>query len=124
LHTFLSPCARTREKRQSCLRPGTTLPERANFMDESLPTAKVGALQAPPPGVPGGLMWRLAWRLAADHVEGADGFCVACRPHQTFPCPARYLAAEGFRAARGRYAGLRHLMAAGRAVVRGRGAAW
>jgi hypothetical protein len=93
-------------------------------MDVSLPAAAVEAVQEPPPGISDGLMWRLAWRLLADHVQGADGFCVVCRPHRVFPCPVRFLAMTGLRASTSRrYAGLRRHGAAGRAAVPSKGGA-
>lgn len=66
-------------------------------MDISLPAAAAGAVREPPEGVADRLMWQLSWRLLTDHVQGADGFCLVCRPREVFPCRVRYLALAGLR---------------------------
>jgi hypothetical protein len=87
-------------------------------MDVSLPAAAVEAVREPPPGVSDRLMWRLAQRLLDDHIQGVDGFCVVCRPHQVSPCPVRFLATAGLRASTSGRNPRRHVT--GRARVPGK----
>jgi ADP-ribose pyrophosphatase len=53
----------------------------------------------PPAGCVNRLMWQLGRRLRADHLSGADGYCLVCRPYQFYPCVGRQLADIGLATA-------------------------
>lgn len=53
--------------------------------------------QEPPPGCDP-ILWKVAYALREEHVEGPDGFCVAAacrRAASLWPCPKRNLADVG-----------------------------